>query len=80
MSQVAQMTLKININKASISDLLTKLNHCRTGRGRAIGPKLAERIIQYRQEKGIFRHINDLLKVDMVGPKTLMAIQDFICV
>ena len=77
---MAQLVVRLNINTATLQDLLTKLSHCKTGRGRAIGPKLAERIIKYRQDKGRFKYIHDLLKVDMIGKTTLNSIQDYICV
>ena len=77
---MAQLVVRLNINTATLQDLLTKLSHCKTGRGKAIGPKLAERIIKHRQEKGHFKYIHDLLNVDMIGKTTLNSIQDYICV
>jgi competence ComEA-like helix-hairpin-helix protein len=77
---MATIAVRLNINTATLQDLLTKLSHCKTGRGRAIGPKIAERIIKHRQEKGRFKYIHDLLKVDMIGQKTLQSIQDYICI
>ena len=77
---MATIAVRLNINTATLQDLLTKLSHCKTGRGKAIGPKLAERIIKYRQDKGRFKYIHDLLKVDMIGKTTFASIQDYICV
>jgi competence protein ComEA len=77
---MAQLVVRLNINTATLQDFLTKLSHCKTGRGRAIGPKLAERIIKHRQENGRFKNIRDLLNVDMIGQKTLQSIQDYICI
>ncbi|AFQ45861.1 helix-hairpin-helix domain-containing protein [Desulfosporosinus meridiei] len=52
---------KININTAGAADL-DKLS--------GIGPALAERIIQYRTENGLFARAEDLQNVSGIGPKT----------
>ena len=52
---------KININEASV-DELTQLKN--------IGPAYAERIVQYREEKGPFEKPEDIMKVKGIGPKT----------
>jgi len=49
---------KININTAGVKDLMTL-----TGVGRG----LAEKIVKYRDEHGLFKKPNDLRKVDGVG-------------
>jgi len=41
-----------------------------------IGPALAKRIIDYRQEHGPFAKVDDLLAVKGVGPKMLAKIRD----
>ena len=60
---------KININTADIEvlDILP-----------AIGPKLAERIIQYRQLNGPFQAPEELLNVHGIGKTTLEKISPFI--
>src|SRR6516165_8127245 len=45
-----------------------------------IGPKLAERIVSYRNANGPFRSIDDLRRVSGIGPKTLERIRSWICV
>lgn len=45
-----------------------------------IGPKLAERIVNYRNAHGAFRSIDDLRKVSGIGPKTLERIRPWVCV
>ncbi|MBW2058591.1 MAG: helix-hairpin-helix domain-containing protein [Deltaproteobacteria bacterium] len=58
---VAQETQKININRASIDQLIEL---------RGIGPILAARIVQYREEHGPFQSPEDIMKVKGIGPKT----------
>ena len=45
-----------------------------------IGPSMAEKILQYRQEHGRFHNIEDLMKVAGIGEKTFQQIKDKICV
>ena len=45
-----------------------------------IGPSMAEKILQYRQEHGRFDKIEDLMKVAGIGEKTFQQIKDKICV
>ncbi|VBB18158.1 Putative competence protein ComEA [Yasminevirus sp. GU-2018] len=70
---------KVNINTASKETFLTDLAHCKTGRGRAIGDKLADRIIAYRSHTP-FRRIEDLILVPYIGPITYNAVKNDICV
>jgi competence ComEA-like helix-hairpin-helix protein len=62
--KITEDVAKININKASV-DELTQLKF--------IGPKLAERIVQYRTEHGPFERVEDVLKVKGIGSKALDA-------
>jgi competence protein ComEA len=62
---------KININKAE-SWLLEALP--------AIGPTLAQRIIDYRETEGFFNSIDELAQVDGIGALTLEKIRDKITV
>jgi competence protein ComEA len=41
-----------------------------------VGPKLAQRVLAYRQRKGRFTSTRDLLEVEGFGPKKLAALQD----
>ena len=45
-----------------------------------IGDKIAENIVQYRQEHGPFVSVYDLLNVDLIGEKRLNDILDYITV
>lgn len=60
---------KININQASVEEIAVLKN---------IGPKYAERIVQYRQANGPFKSPEDLMKVQGIGPKTLELNKDMI--
>ena len=57
----AQEAEKININTASAEEL-TQLKR--------IGPKLSERIVEYREKHGHFKCPEDITQVRGIGPKT----------
>lgn len=57
---------KININTADVKQL-TQI----TG----IGPKTAQKIIDYRKKNGKFKSMDDLLNVKGIGEKTLKKIR-----
>ena len=59
----------VNINTADFDEL-------RTIPG--IGEVLAQRILNYRESNGLFRHAEDLLEVDGMGPQTFENILDYI--
>jgi len=58
----ADDTGKININTATVEEL-TQL--------KGIGEKTAEKIIQFREEHGLFKNVADLEQVKGIGPKIL---------
>jgi len=66
-----QQTGKININSATAAELDSLSG---------IGPTKAQAIIDYRNQNGPFRSIDDLLNVTGIGPKTLETIRDQITV
>ena len=66
-----QSNKKININTASLAELQTLPK---------IGPKIAQRIIDFREENGKFASITDLLKVKGIGEKTFEQLKDLITV
>lgn len=61
---------RISINNASLNDL-KKLP--------GIGEALANRIINYRLESGLFQKLTDIMKVKGIKQKLFDKIKDFIC-
>ncbi|MCP5049119.1 MAG: helix-hairpin-helix domain-containing protein [bacterium] len=61
----------INVNTAG-ADELRKLPR--------IGPKMSQRIIDYREKNGNFKRIQDLMKVTGIGEKTFKGFEDMITV
>ena len=62
---------KININKATISEL-TNLP--------GVGESLAKRIIEYREENGKFKSIEDLKNVSGIGEKKYESLLEYITI
>jgi competence protein ComEA len=62
---------KINLNQATAQQL-TALP--------GVGPKLAERIVDYRQKQGGFHSAQELLNVQGIGEKNLAKLQPFVVV
>ena len=58
---------KVNINEASVEELITL---------DGIGEAYAKRIIEFRDKNGPFQKPEDLLKVKGIGEKILIANQD----
>jgi comEA protein len=67
----AAVTDKVNINTATQAEL-DKLPR--------IGPKIAQRIIDYRKEHGPFKRVEDLMKVKGIGEKTFARLRELITV
>ncbi len=63
------VTEKININTAGSAEL-QKLPR--------VGPKTAEKIIQYREENGPFLRKEDIKKIKGIGPKTFENMKEII--
>lgn len=63
--------LVININKADKDELIELPG---------IGPKLAERILEYRKENGPFTKKEDIIEVKGIGLKKFEKIKDMIIV
>ncbi|MGA2363204.1 MAG: ComEA family DNA-binding protein [Candidatus Aminicenantales bacterium] len=62
---------KININTAAQAELETLPR---------IGPKVAQRVIDYRNQNGSFKKVEDIMKVKGIGEKIFAQIKDLITV
>ncbi len=62
---------KININTATQAELETLPR---------IGPKVAQRVIDYRNQNGSFKKVEDIMKVKGIGEKIFAEIKDLITV
>lgn len=62
---------KINVNTANVFQLM---------KVKGIGQVLAENIVTYRDKKGRFKAIDDLIKVKGIGPNLLSAIRNQLAV
>jgi competence protein ComEA len=64
-------TAKVNINTATVEQLTTLPG---------VGPKLAARIVEYRQKSGTFRSTQELMNVKGVGEKNFAKIEAWLSV
>ncbi len=64
-------TAKVNINTASVEQLTTLPG---------VGPKLAARIVEYRQKSGSFHATQDLLNVKGIGEKNFAKMSSWLTV
>ncbi|MCL6106922.1 MAG: ComEA family DNA-binding protein [Actinobacteria bacterium] len=70
-SSPAQAQAPVNLNSATV-DQLTTLD--------GVGPKTAQKIIEYREAHGGFKNVEDLLQVPGIGPVKLDRIKDAVTV
>jgi competence protein ComEA len=61
----------VNLNTATVSEIATLPG---------VGPKAAERIIEYRQKSGGFKKIEELMKVKGIGEKSFLKLKPLITV
>jgi competence protein ComEA len=67
----ATATAPVNLNTATAEQLATIPG---------VGPKMAERIIEYRQKNGGFKKVEDLMNVSGVGEKSFLKMKPLITV
>lgn len=58
---------QVDVNRAALEEL---------ERLPAVGPVVAQRIMDYRQHHGPFQQVEDLLAVPGIGPKTLETLRE----
>ena len=61
----------VNLNTATVSEIATLPG---------VGPKAAERIIEYRQKSGGFKKIEELMNVKGIGEKSFLKLKPLITV
>jgi len=62
---------KVNLNTATLEEL-QKLPR--------VGPKVAQRIVDYRKQNGSFKKIEEIMKVRGIGEKTFARMKDMLTV
>jgi len=62
---------KVNINTATIAELETLPR---------VGPKVAQRIVDFRTKNGNFKKVEEIMKVQGIGEKVYEDIKDLITV
>lgn len=62
---------KVNLNRASVEELQTLPK---------VGPKLAQRIVDWRNQSGPFRSVSDLDAVPGIGPTLLASLEPLVTV
>jgi competence protein ComEA len=67
----AQATKKVDLNLADVAELDSLPG---------IGPAIAERILEYREENGPFQRIEELMNVRGIGEKKFLQIKDRVTV
>ncbi len=67
----ASQKKKVNINTADREALIALPG---------IGPRLAERILQYRMQHGAFMRVEDLMRVRGIGPRKLERLRPLVSV
>ena len=67
----ATATAPVNLNTATAEQLATIPG---------VGPKMAERIIDYRQKNGGFKKVEDLMNVRGIGEKSFLKMKALITV
>jgi competence protein ComEA len=67
----ASAAAPINLNTASADQLATIPG---------VGPKMAERIVDYRQKNGSFKKVEDLMNVSGIGEKNFLKMRPLVTI
>ncbi len=67
----AQTVTRINLNRATCAELEVLPG---------VGPALSRRIVDYREAKGPFKRIEDIMQVRGIGPQTFEQMKDHLTV
>ena len=70
-AQTGSQKARVNINTAPASELETLPR---------IGPKVAQRIVDFRAKNGSFKRVEEIMKVQGIGEKVYEGIKDLITV
>ena len=70
-SKTAAVDAPVNLNTASAAQIATLPG---------VGPKAAERIVEYRQKNGGFKKIEELMNVKGIGEKSFLKLKPLITV
>lgn len=70
-SDLITLGLALDLNRASATDLEAVPG---------LGPVLAGRIVEFRQQQGPFRRLDDLLQIKGIGPKLLEKIRPYVVI
>jgi competence protein ComEA len=71
LASAVDVPAKVNINKATADELVQL---------KKVGPKVAQKIIDYREKNGPFQAPEDIVNVPGIGQKTLDLNKDMIVV
>src|SRR5262245_15077578 len=71
LDRTGALAYRVDLNRAERAELLQLPG---------VGPQLADRIVQHRQEHGPFRSVNDLQRVHGIGPATVERLSGWVCV
>ncbi len=63
------INMKISLNQATSEELEAIPG---------LGPSLSQKIVEYREAKGSFRKLEDLMLVSGIGPKKFEQIKDYL--
>jgi competence protein ComEA len=70
-SKSAAVDAPVNLNTATVAQIATLPG---------VGPKAAERIVEYRQKNGGFKKIEELMNVKGIGEKSFLKLKPLITV